>query len=155
MDGCKSRVGCSLSRCLATGEQLQPASKLERYLATRRDTTTPSRHNAAWSRRGAEQLIPAVKQAGCKSLKQCCQPLTFLLTLNTHTCTRQRGAGECSGEGHGERKCLGAYLMQTIFLCQLQLPSPYPQFPGRLPWKLPQPNCWGGSNGLSDHEEQE
>lgn len=42
--------------------------------------------------------------------------------------------------------------MQTIFLCQLQLRSPHPQFPGWLPWKLPQPNCWRDRDGLREHE---
>lgn len=44
--------------------------------------------------------------------------------------------------------------MQTIFLflCQLQLQSPYPQFPGWLLWKLPQPKSWNSKDGLTEHE---
>lgn len=47
--------------------------------------------------------------------------------------------------------------MQTIFLflCQLQLQSPYPQFPGWLLWKLPQPKSWKGKDGLRERETLE
>lgn len=47
--------------------------------------------------------------------------------------------------------------MQTIFLflCQLQLQSPYPQFPGWLLWKLPQPKSWNSKDGLRERETLE
>lgn len=79
----------------------------------------------------------------------------FLINC-THTCARHHWAGEWGREGGAEgEKMLGGLSNADHLSFSLPAPSPYPQFPGWLLWKLPQPKSWKGKDGLRERETLE